>query len=201
MVADAFQVPEMRRVRVIHMIGIGGAGMSGIAEVLGNLGYEVNGSDLRESAAVERLRKLGIDVAIGHHAARVKGADVVVVSSAVSEDNPELVAAREARVPVVRRAEMLAELMRYRHGIAVAGTHGKTTTTSMIAAIFAEAGLDPTFVIGGLVNSAGTWLPTSSRTTWKPTAATLSSCAAPSWISCTTCRSTALPCCAWTTRW
>lgn len=156
MVADAFQVPEMRRVRVIHMIGIGGAGMSGIAEVLGNLGYEVNGSDIRESAAIERLRKLGIDVAIGHHAARVKGADVVVVSSAVNEDNPELVAAREARVPVVRRAEMLAELMRYRHGIAVAGTHGKTTTTSMIAAIFAEAGLDPTFVIGGLVNSAGT---------------------------------------------
>lgn len=156
MSADAFQVPEMRRVRIIHMIGIGGAGMSGIAEVLRNLGYEVNGSDIRESAVTERLRKLGIDVAIGHHAARVRGADVVVVSSAVTEDNPELVAAREARVPVVRRAEMLAELMRYRHGIAVAGTHGKTTTTSMIASIFAEAGLDPTFVIGGLVNSTGT---------------------------------------------
>jgi UDP-N-acetylmuramate--alanine ligase len=151
-----FQVPEMRRVRIIHMIGIGGAGMSGIAEVLRNLGYEVNGSDIRESAVTERLRNLGIDVAIGHHAARVKGADVVVVSSAVTEDNPEMIAAREARVPVVPRAEMLAELMRYRHGIAVAGTHGKTTTTSMIAAIYAEAGLDPTFVIGGLVNSTGT---------------------------------------------
>ena len=151
-----FQVPEMRRVRVIHMIGIGGAGMSGIAEVLQNLGYEVNGSDIRESEVTERLRSMGIDVAIGHHAARVKGADVVVISSAVTEDNPELIAAREARVPVVPRAEMLAELMRYRHGIAVAGTHGKTTTTSMIAAIFAEAGLDPTFVIGGLVNSTGT---------------------------------------------
>ncbi len=151
-----FQVPEMRRIEGIHMIGIGGAGMSGIAEVLRNLGYQVSGSDIRDSAATARLRELGIPVAIGHDSAQVEGADVVVISSAVTEDNPELVAARAARIPVVPRAEMLAELMRYRHGIAVAGTHGKTTTTSLIASIFAEAGLDPTFVIGGLVNSAGT---------------------------------------------
>ncbi len=157
MAADThFQVPEMRRIEGIHMIGIGGAGMSGIAEVLRNLGYAVSGSDIRDSAVTERLRELGIPVAIGHAGAQVQGADVVVISSAVAEDNPELVAARAARIPVVPRAEMLAELMRYRHGIAVAGTHGKTTTTSLIASIFAEAGLDPTFVIGGLVNSAGT---------------------------------------------
>jgi UDP-N-acetylmuramate--alanine ligase len=151
----AFQVPEMRRINRIHMIGIGGAGMSGIAEVLLNLGYSVSGSDIRDSAVTERLRQLGISVAVGHAGAQLNDADVVVISSAVTEDNPELIAAREARVPVVRRAEMLAELMRYRHGIAVAGTHGKTTTTSLIASIFAEAGLDPTFVIGGLLNSAG----------------------------------------------
>lgn len=151
-----FQVPEMRRIKGIHMIGIGGAGMSGIAEVLLNLGYAVSGSDIRDGKVTARLRELGIPVAIGHDSAQVEGADVVVISSAVDEDNPELVAARAARVPVVPRAEMLAELMRYRHGIAVAGTHGKTTTTSLIASIFAEAGLDPTFVIGGLVNSAGT---------------------------------------------
>jgi UDP-N-acetylmuramate--alanine ligase len=151
-----FQVPEMRRIKGIHMIGIGGAGMSGIAEVLLNLGYAVSGSDIRDGKVTARLRELGIPVAIGHDSAQVEGADVVVISSAVAEDNPELVAARAARVPVVPRAEMLAELMRYRHGIAVAGTHGKTTTTSLIASIFAEAGLDPTFVIGGLVNSAGT---------------------------------------------
>ena len=150
-----FKVPAMRRVKGIHMIGIGGAGMSGIAEVLVNLGYEVSGSDLRESAVTRRLEQLGVRMCIGHDAAHVAGADVVVISSAVTDENPELVAAREQRLPVVPRAEMLAELMRYRHGIAVAGTHGKTTTTSLIASIFAEAELDPTFVIGGLVNSAG----------------------------------------------
>lgn len=152
----SFTVPEMRRVKSIHMIGIGGAGMCGIAEVLLNLGYYVSGSDMRESAAVSRLQELGVQIYIGHRGEQAVGADVVVISSAVSADNPELQAARANRIPVVPRAEMLAELMRYRHGIAVAGTHGKTTTTSMIAAIFAEQGLDPTFVIGGVMNSTGT---------------------------------------------
>ncbi|NCF19922.1 MAG: UDP-N-acetylmuramate--L-alanine ligase, partial [Haliea sp.] len=152
---NTYTVPEMRRVRRIHMIGVGGTGMSGIAEVLVNLGYEVAGSDLRASAVTRRLQDRGIEVFIGHAAQNIGNADVVVSSSAVDEQNPEVIAARDARVPVVPRAEMLAELMRYRHGIAVAGTHGKTTTTSLIAAIFGAAGLDPTFVIGGLVNSVG----------------------------------------------
>lgn len=150
-----FVVPEMRRVKRIHFIGIGGAGMCGIAEVLLNLSYEITGSDMKNSASTQRLEKLGATVFIGHAAENIHGVDVVVVSTAVRENNPEVIAAREARIPIVRRAEMLAELMRYRHGVAVAGTHGKTTTTTMIATVFAEAELDPTFVIGGLVNSAG----------------------------------------------
>ena len=152
---SVYAVPEMRRVRRIHMIGVGGTGMSGIAEVLVNLGYEVAGSDLKVSAVTERLADRGVEVFIGHREENVGCADVVVSSSAVDDSNPEVMAAREARIPVVPRAEMLAELMRYRHGIAVAGTHGKTTTTSLIANIFGEAGLEPTFVIGGLVNSIG----------------------------------------------
>ena len=152
---SSFAIPEMRRIRTIHMIGVGGAGMSGIAEVLTNLGYQVTGSDIRESAVTRRLQKLGITVLIGHDADNVGSADVVVTSSAVDANNPEVLTARAARLPVVPRAEMLAELMRYRHGIAVAGTHGKTTTTSLIASIFAEAGLDPTYVIGGLLNGTG----------------------------------------------
>ncbi|RZO69599.1 MAG: UDP-N-acetylmuramate--L-alanine ligase, partial [Halieaceae bacterium] len=145
----------MGRIRHIFMVGIGGAGMSGIAEVLAGLGYTVTGSDRAESAVVARLRSLGITVHIGHEAEHIAGADVLVVSAAVPEDNPERTAARQQRIPVVPRAEMLAELMRYRFGIAVAGTHGKTTTTSLIAAILGEAGEDPTFVIGGLLNQAG----------------------------------------------
>ena len=146
----------MRRIQRIHMVGIGGAGMGGIAEVLLNLGYKVSGSDLKRNAAVKRLEELGARVAIGHAAANAAEADVVVVSSAVAVDNPEVVAAHARRVPVVPRAEMLAELMRFRYGIAVAGTHGKTTTTSLIASVLAEGHLDPTFVIGGKLESAGT---------------------------------------------
>jgi UDP-N-acetylmuramate--alanine ligase len=144
----------MRRIRRTHFVGVGGSGMSGIAEVLLNLGYEVSGSDLRESLVTRRLAEQGVRIDIGHRGENVSGADVVVVSSAVHEDNPEVVAAREQRIPVVPRAEMLAEIMRFRYGIAVAGTHGKTTTTSLIASLLAEAGLDPTFVIGGRLNSA-----------------------------------------------
>ena len=146
---------SMGRVRRLHFVGIGGAGMSGIAEVLVNLGYRVSGSDLRENAVTRRLAELGATIRIGHAAGNVARADAVVVSSAVGEDNPEVRAAREARIPVVPRAEMLAELMRFRYGVAVAGTHGKTTTTSLVASLLADGGLDPTFVIGGRLNSAG----------------------------------------------
>lgn len=139
----------------VHFIGIGGVGMSGIAEVLITLGYQVSGSDLGNGAAVQRLRALGADVRQGHAAENVEGVDVVVVSSAIAADNPELLAARKRRIPVVPRAEMLAELMRFRRGIAIAGTHGKTTTTSLIASVLGEGGLDPTFVIGGQLLSAG----------------------------------------------
>ncbi|WNO60325.1 UDP-N-acetylmuramate--L-alanine ligase [Rheinheimera sp. MMS21-TC3] len=145
----------MRRVERIHFVGIGGAGMGGIAEVLVNEGYNVSGSDIAPSATTERLAELGAVVHFGHSANYIAGASVVVVSSAINPENPEISAARALRIPVVRRAEMLGELMRFRHGIAVAGTHGKTTTTSLLASIFAEAGTDPTFVIGGLLNSAG----------------------------------------------
>jgi UDP-N-acetylmuramate--alanine ligase len=150
-----FCVPEMRRIKRIHFIGIGGAGMSGIAEVLLNQGYEISGSDLRESEVTNRLKAMGADVFIGHKAENIIGASVIVNSTAIDDSNPEILSARENRIPIVRRAEMLAELMRYRHGIAVAGTHGKTTTTSLITAILAAADLDPTFVIGGLVHSTG----------------------------------------------
>ncbi|MEP7183390.1 MAG: UDP-N-acetylmuramate--L-alanine ligase [Betaproteobacteria bacterium] len=143
------------KVKRIHFVGIGGAGMSGIAEVLATQGYAVSGSDLAASAVTKRLAALGVTVAIGHSAGNVAGADAVVVSTAVAADNPEVVAAREKGVPVVPRALMLAELMRLKQGIAVAGTHGKTTTTSLIASVLAEGGLDPTFVIGGRLLSAG----------------------------------------------
>ena len=149
-------VPHMHKVRRIHFVGIGGSGMSGIAEVLLNEGYTISGSDIASSKVTQRLESLGIQIFIGHKAENVAGASVVVVSSAIHKGNPEVDAAIAARIPVVRRAEMLGELMRYRYGIAVSGTHGKTTTTSLIASIFAEAALDPTFVIGGLLNSAGT---------------------------------------------
>ena len=145
----------MRRVKRVHMLGIGGSGMAGIAEVLINLGYEVSGTDLKTSAATARLVELGAKIYYGHKAEHAKGADAVVVSTAVKAGNPELDWARENRVPVVRRAEMLAELMRFRYGIAIAGTHGKTTTTSLVASVLAEGGLDPTFVVGGRVKAAG----------------------------------------------
>ena len=153
--AEAYQVPEMGRVRHIHFVGIGGAGMCGIAEVLLNQGYVVSGSDIKESSVTQRLERLGAMIVAGHAAENVTAADVVVVSSAVVSSNPEVRAAHARRIPVVARAEMLGELMRYRHGIAVAGTHGKTTTTSLITSVFQAAQLDPTFVIGGLLNSTG----------------------------------------------
>ncbi|HBO80235.1 MAG TPA: UDP-N-acetylmuramate--L-alanine ligase, partial [Cupriavidus sp.] len=142
-------------VKNIHFVGIGGAGMSGIAEVLLNLGYKVSGSDVGSNAATRRLASLGARVAHGHDAENVTGANAVVVSTAVTNDNPEVLAARARRIPVVPRAVMLAELMRLKQGVAIAGTHGKTTTTSLVASVLAEGGLDPTFVIGGRLNSAG----------------------------------------------
>jgi UDP-N-acetylmuramate--alanine ligase len=145
---------QFRRIKRVHFVGIGGSGMGGIAEVLLNLGYLVQGSDLRANAVTERLESLGAKIFFGHSAEHVTGANVVVLSSAVSGENPEVVAAHAARVPVVQRAQMLAELMRFRSGIAIAGSHGKTTTTSLVASILAEGGEDPTFVIGGRLKSA-----------------------------------------------
>src|SRR5690606_34921214 len=139
----------------IHFVGIGGSGMSGIAEILHNLGYAVSGSDQQESATSRRLASLGITVYAGHDPSNIQGAEAVVTSTAVKGDNPEVIAARAKRIPVVPRAVMLAELMRLKQGIAIAGTHGKTTTTSLVTCILAEAGVDPTFVIGGKLNSAG----------------------------------------------
>ena len=143
-------------IRHIHFIGVGGSGMSGIAEVLFNLGYTISGSDLSDSSTLRRLASLGIQTHVGHSADNVKGADAVVTSTAVKADNPEVMVARSRHIPVVPRAVMLAELMRMKQGVAIAGTHGKTTTTSLVASVLAEAGLDPTFVIGGRLNSAGT---------------------------------------------
>ncbi|MFD1384955.1 UDP-N-acetylmuramate--L-alanine ligase [Rhodanobacter aciditrophus] len=150
-----YDIPTMRRIQNIHFIGVGGVGMSGIAEVLNNQGYSVSGSDLKGSAVTERLSGLGIEIFIGHREENVKNAHVIVVSSAINEENPEIKWGKEHRIPIVRRAEMLAELMRYRHGIAVAGTHGKTTTTSLMASILAATDESPTFVIGGRLTSAG----------------------------------------------
>jgi UDP-N-acetylmuramate--alanine ligase len=155
-VVQRWDIPEMRRIRQIHFIGIGGVGMCGIAEVLLNQGYVISGSDLKSSPVTDRLVSLGTQVFFGHKAENVKNADVVVVSTAIDILNPEIIYATENRIPIVRRAEMLAELMRYRHGIAIAGTHGKTTTTSLVASILAEGEKDPTYVIGGKLTSAGT---------------------------------------------
>ncbi|WP_366881591.1 UDP-N-acetylmuramate--L-alanine ligase [Gilliamella sp.] len=149
-------IPEMKRVKHIHFVGIGGAGMGGIAEVLANEGYKISGSDIAENAVTQHLETLGAKIVIGHAAENVINSSVVVISSAISQDNIEVIAARAARIPVIQRAEMLAELMRFRYGIAIAGTHGKTTTTAMVTSIYAEAKLDPTFVNGGLVKAAGT---------------------------------------------
>jgi len=146
----------VNRMKHIHMIGIGGSGMSGIAEVLHNLGFSVSGSDIQKSEVVNRLKNMGINVIIGHHAKNINDANVVVISSAIKQSNPELVSARNQNKAILSRAEMLSELMRFKIGIAVAGTHGKTTTTSLVASVLAAGHLDPTFVIGGLLNSAGT---------------------------------------------
>jgi UDP-N-acetylmuramate--alanine ligase len=147
---------EMGRIKHIHFVGVGGVGMAGIAEVLLSEGYQVSGSDLAEGALTKRLRSLGAEIFIGHDASNIENADVLVRSSAVDRENPEFAAAKKNHIPIVQRAEMLGELMRFRYGIAIAGTHGKTTTTSLVTSIFAEEGLDPTFVIGGRLNSLGT---------------------------------------------
>ena len=151
-----YQIPEMRRINTLHFVGIGGAGMCGIAEVMLNQGYKITGSDIRKSSNTERLKSLGARIYLGHDSKNVNKADVVVYSSAIDKRNPEIKAAINQSKPLIARAEMLAELMRYRHSIAIAGTHGKTTTTSIVASVLAAGGLDPTFVIGGLLNSAGT---------------------------------------------
>lgn len=151
----AYTLPRMRRVEHVHFVGIGGAGMCGIAEVLHNEGYQVSGSDLSDNRVIERLRQLGITVMVGHSAKNVAGADVVVKSTAIADDNKEIIAAQKNAIPIIPRAAMLAELMRFRYGIAVAGTHGKTTTTSLVSSLLAEGDLDPSFVIGGKLNSCG----------------------------------------------
>ena len=145
----------LKRYQHVHFVGIGGSGMSGLAEVILTLGYRVTGSDAKRNEAVDRLERLGAKVFMGHAASQIEGAHVVVYSSAVARDNPELQAARQRAIPVIPRAEMLAELMRVKQGIAVAGTHGKTTTTSMVGAVLAEAGFDPTLVVGGRVTALG----------------------------------------------
>ena len=152
---NLIKIPEMRRIKHIHFVGVGGAGMCGIAEVLKNQGYKVSGSDIKASKTTVQLEENGIKVFIGHTADNIKGANVLVVSTAIDPENLEVKAAIENRIPVVRRAEMLGELMRYRHGIAVAGTHGKTTTTSLVTCMLAEENMDPTYVIGGLLNRTG----------------------------------------------
>ena len=152
---NLIKIPEMRRIKHIHFVGIGGAGMCGIAEVLKNQGYKVSGSDIKASKTTAQLEENGIKVYIGHAAENIKNANVLVVSTAIDTENLEIKAAFENRIPVVRRAEMLGELMRYRHGIAVAGTHGKTTTTSLVTCMLAEENMDPTYVIGGLLNRSG----------------------------------------------
>ena len=155
MVQKRHSIKTMGRIRKLHFVGIGGAGMNGIAQVMLKLNYDISGSDIKANGSTDLLAKQGATIYIGHHAKQVEDVDVVVTSTAVKEDNPEVLAARKMRIPVVPRAEMLAEIMRFMHGIAVAGTHGKTTTTSLIAGILGDAGLDPTFVIGGVLKSAG----------------------------------------------
>jgi len=154
--SSKLKLPLMRRIQHIHFVGIGGAGMSGIAEVLLTQGYCISGSDINESATTKRLRNLGASIYLGHAADNIKGADALVRSTIIQADNPELVAAKELHIPIIPRAQMLAELMRFRAGIAIAGTHGKTTTTSLTTSVLTEAGLDPTFIIGGQLNSVGT---------------------------------------------